>query len=52
MVGGLLDDAELADSVIRDAGADLISVGARLRIDPGWPHQARARLAQREMFSD
>jgi 2,4-dienoyl-CoA reductase-like NADH-dependent reductase (Old Yellow Enzyme family) len=52
MVGGLLDDAELADSVIRDAGADLISVGARLRVDPGWPHQARARLAQREMFSD
>ena len=27
MVGGLLDDPELADSVIRDGGADLISVG-------------------------
>jgi 2,4-dienoyl-CoA reductase-like NADH-dependent reductase (Old Yellow Enzyme family) len=52
MVGGLLDDAELADSVIRDGGADLISVGARMRVDPDWPHQARAILAQREMFLD
>ena len=50
LVGGLLDDAELADSVIRDGGADLISVGARMRVDPDWPHQARALLAQREMF--
>jgi 2,4-dienoyl-CoA reductase-like NADH-dependent reductase (Old Yellow Enzyme family) len=52
MVGGLLDDAELADSVIRDGGADLIAVGARMRVDPDWPLQARARLAQREMFLD
>jgi 2,4-dienoyl-CoA reductase-like NADH-dependent reductase (Old Yellow Enzyme family) len=52
MVGGLLDDAELADSVIRDGGADLISVGARMRVEPDWPHHARAILAQREAFSD
>ena len=52
MVGGLLDDAELADSVIRDGAADLISVGARMRMAPNWPHQAHAILAQREMFLD
>ena len=52
MVGGLLDDPELADSVIRDGGADLISVGARMRVEPDWPHHARAILAQREMFLD
>jgi len=48
MVGGLLDDAELADSVIRDGSADLISVGARMRIEPDWPYRAQAILAQRE----
>ena len=52
LVGGLLDDAELADSVIRDGAADLIAVGARMRMDPNWPHQAHAILAQREMFLD
>jgi 2,4-dienoyl-CoA reductase-like NADH-dependent reductase (Old Yellow Enzyme family) len=52
MVGGLLDDAELADSVIRDGGADLISVGARMRVEPDWPHHAHAILSQREAFSD
>ena len=52
MVGGLLDDAELADSIIRDGAADLISVGARMRMDPNWPHQAHAILSQREMFLD
>jgi len=52
MVGGLLDDAELADSVIRDGGADLISVGARMQVEPDWPHHARAILAQRETFLD
>ena len=52
MVGGLLDDAELADSVVRDGAADLISVGARMRMDPNWPHQAHAILSQREMFLD
>jgi 2,4-dienoyl-CoA reductase-like NADH-dependent reductase (Old Yellow Enzyme family) len=52
LVGGLLDDAELADSVIRDGSADLISVGARMRVEPDWPHQARAILSQREMFLD
>jgi 2,4-dienoyl-CoA reductase-like NADH-dependent reductase (Old Yellow Enzyme family) len=52
MVGGLLDDAELADSVIHDGAADLISVGARMRVDPDWPHQAYAILARREAHSD
>jgi 2,4-dienoyl-CoA reductase-like NADH-dependent reductase (Old Yellow Enzyme family) len=52
MVGGLLDDAVLADSVIRDGGADLISVGARMRVEPDWPQQAHAILAQHEAFSD
>jgi 2,4-dienoyl-CoA reductase-like NADH-dependent reductase (Old Yellow Enzyme family) len=52
MVGGLLDDAELADSVIRDGGADLISVGARMRMEPEWPHYAHAILAQRETLLD
>jgi NADPH2 dehydrogenase len=52
MVGGLLDDPELADSVIRDGSADLISVGARMRVEPEWPQHARAILAQREAFSD
>jgi 2,4-dienoyl-CoA reductase-like NADH-dependent reductase (Old Yellow Enzyme family) len=52
MVGGLLDDAELADSVIREGSADLVSVGERMRAEPDWPHQARAFLSQREMFLD
>ena len=52
MVGGLLDDAELADSVIRDGGADLISVGARMRVEPDWPRTAHTYLSQREAFSD
>ena len=52
MVGGLLDDADLADSVIRDGAADLVSVGERMRVDPDWPRQAHALLSQREPFSD
>jgi 2,4-dienoyl-CoA reductase-like NADH-dependent reductase (Old Yellow Enzyme family) len=52
MVGGLLDDAELADSVIRDGGADLISIGARLRVEPDWPHTAHTHLSQRAAFSE
>jgi len=52
MVGGLLDDAELADSVIRDGGADLISIGARLRVEPDWPATAHTHLSQRAAFSE
>ncbi|MEO7910296.1 MAG: hypothetical protein ABIV47_11665 [Roseiflexaceae bacterium] len=52
MVGGLLDDAELADSVIRDGGADLISIGARMRVEPDWPRTAQAHLSRHEAFSD
>lgn len=44
MVGGQLDDADLADSIIRDGGADLIALGDRLRVEPDWPRQALASL--------
>jgi 2,4-dienoyl-CoA reductase-like NADH-dependent reductase (Old Yellow Enzyme family) len=47
MVGGLLDDPELADSVIRDGSADLVTLGQRLRVDPDWPRRARAALPER-----
>jgi len=52
MVGGLLDDPELADSVVRDGSADLVAIGERLRIEPDWPRQAWTILAQRNSFSD
>lgn len=48
MVGGQMDDSELADSVIRDGSADLVGVGERLHADPDWPQAARAELAQRD----
>jgi 2,4-dienoyl-CoA reductase-like NADH-dependent reductase (Old Yellow Enzyme family) len=44
MVGGLLDDPIVAESVINDGAADLVALGERLRQDPGWPSQARATL--------
>jgi 2,4-dienoyl-CoA reductase-like NADH-dependent reductase (Old Yellow Enzyme family) len=46
MVGGLLDEAALADSVIRDGSADLVAIGKRLRVEPDWPRAARAKLTQ------
>lgn len=46
MVGGLMADAELADSVIRDRSADLVSLGESLRMDPRWPEHARAMLEE------
>jgi 2,4-dienoyl-CoA reductase-like NADH-dependent reductase (Old Yellow Enzyme family) len=52
MVGGLLDDAELAESVIRDGAADLISVGERMRLEPDWPRKAHAFLSESDNFSD
>jgi 2,4-dienoyl-CoA reductase-like NADH-dependent reductase (Old Yellow Enzyme family) len=52
MVGGLLDDAELADSVVRDGAADLIAAGERIRLNPDWPRQAHVLLTHREMFLD
>jgi 2,4-dienoyl-CoA reductase-like NADH-dependent reductase (Old Yellow Enzyme family) len=51
MVGGLLDDPDLADSVIRDGSADLVTLGQRLRVDPDWPRRARAALAERNVPS-
>lgn len=44
LVGGQLDDAALADSVIRDGSADLIAIGERLRSDPDWPRRAWGAL--------
>ena len=44
MVGGQLDNPQLADSVIRERSADLIDIGERLHHDPEWPHAARAAL--------
>lgn len=44
LVGGLLDDPVLANSVIRDRSADLIAVGERLQHDPSWPRVAQALL--------
>jgi len=52
LVGGLLDDAELADSVIRDGAADLIAVGERLRSEPDWPRAAHNYLSQRAESSN
>lgn len=48
MVGGLLADAELADSVIADGSADLVALGESLRTEPRWPHYAYAVLSARE----
>lgn len=48
MVGGRLDDAELADSIVRDGSADLVAVGERLRVEPDWPRRALATLADRD----
>lgn len=47
MVGGLMADAELADSVIREGSADMVALGATLRSEPHWPLHARDVLAGR-----
>lgn len=44
MVGGLLDEPQLAESAIRDKSADLIAIGERLKHDPAWPERARSVL--------
>ena len=51
LVGGLLDNADLADSAIRDGSADLVGIGERLRVEPDWPQAARAALSQPDDFS-
>jgi NADPH2 dehydrogenase len=48
IVGGLLDDPELADSVVREGSADLVAVGERLRVEPEWPYHAWAMLLPRD----
>ena len=42
MVGGLLADPELADSVVADGSADLVALGESLRAEPRWPHYAHS----------
>jgi len=51
MVGGLLDDPDLADGVIREGSADIVTVGERLRDDPDWPRAARDTLMRRDSLS-
>jgi 2,4-dienoyl-CoA reductase-like NADH-dependent reductase (Old Yellow Enzyme family) len=41
MVGGLLADAELANQVIAEGSADLVTLGEVLRAEPNWPIHAR-----------
>jgi 2,4-dienoyl-CoA reductase-like NADH-dependent reductase (Old Yellow Enzyme family) len=44
MVGGQLDDPDLANSVIRDRSADLVALGDVLAENAQWPSFARAAL--------
>ncbi len=46
MVGGLLADPELADSVIADGSADLVALGESLRAEPRWPLYAHSVLIE------
>lgn len=48
MVGGLLADPELANSVIRDGSADIVALGESLRTEPRWPQYALATLAEHD----
>jgi 2,4-dienoyl-CoA reductase-like NADH-dependent reductase (Old Yellow Enzyme family) len=48
MVGGLSDDVELVDSVIREGSADLVTLSEVLQTEPGWPRYAREVLAWRD----
>lgn len=46
MVGGLLADPELADSVVADGSADLVALGESLRAEPRWPQYAHSVLIE------
>jgi NADPH2 dehydrogenase len=46
LVGGLSDDELLADSVIHDGSADLISATEILRVHPTWPIHAQQLIAR------
>jgi 2,4-dienoyl-CoA reductase-like NADH-dependent reductase (Old Yellow Enzyme family) len=48
IVGGLSDDIWLANSVIRNGGADLVALNETLQMHPDWPQQAHALLAEFE----
>jgi 2,4-dienoyl-CoA reductase-like NADH-dependent reductase (Old Yellow Enzyme family)/thioredoxin reductase len=44
---GAIHEPELADSILRDNGVDLVAVGRALFADPEWPNKAReGRLAE------
>jgi 2,4-dienoyl-CoA reductase-like NADH-dependent reductase (Old Yellow Enzyme family) len=51
-VGGQLDNAELADSIIRDGSADMVAIGERLHAEPDWPRAAWATLTKSDDFLD
>lgn len=44
MVGGVLGDPLLADSIIRDNRVDLIAIGECLKNEPDWPSRAWTQL--------
>jgi len=51
IVGALSDDVWLADSVIRNGGADLVALNETLQTNPAWPQHAQALLAEFETES-
>lgn len=48
LVGGLLDQPDLANSALRDGSADLIALGERLALEPGWPRLAQEALKRNQ----
>jgi 2,4-dienoyl-CoA reductase-like NADH-dependent reductase (Old Yellow Enzyme family) len=44
LVGGQLDDPELAEFTLHDQSADLIAIGERIRDQPRWPEYAQSVL--------
>ncbi len=42
LVGGLLDDFELAEQSLREGSTDLVAVGERLQQEPRWPEHIQA----------
>jgi 2,4-dienoyl-CoA reductase-like NADH-dependent reductase (Old Yellow Enzyme family) len=44
LVGGQIDDFELAEQSLREGSTDLVAIGERLQLDPRWPEHIQARL--------
>jgi 2,4-dienoyl-CoA reductase-like NADH-dependent reductase (Old Yellow Enzyme family) len=44
LVGGQLDDFELAEQSLREGSTDLVAIGERLQQDPRWPERVQAGL--------